>query len=383
VNEGTSAPGPGDHYEPSGESPLFILAMDHRASYGRVLFGVDGDPTEAERNKMRDTKMVIYEGARQAVADGLAVGRAGVLVDEQLGADVARRAKADGFVLAMPIEKSGTELFELEYGDRYPEHVEAFDPDFFKVLVRYNPADEPDARATQIERLAEVSTWATTSGRRWLFELLVPPTREQLAQSEDQYHFDRDVRPELTVQTIAAFRDGGVNPTIWKLEGYETTDGAEHVLGAVAADSASPAECIVLGRNAPMEQVEHWIDVAAPLPGFAGFAVGRSIWEAALQDLIAGHIERSPAVSVIADRYGRLIDTYSAARRPGAAGGTPGSEPFTYENPRLTPDREDRIRRSLKGADMRGTRLPAWMAATLLAEVDALRAEKGDPSSSA
>ena len=126
------------------DSPLFILAMDQRASFARDLFGVDGDPTEAERTKMRDAKMVIYEGARRAVADGLTTGRPGVLVDEELGAEVARRAKADGFVLAMPIEKSGTELFELEYGDRYPEHVEAFDPDFFKVLVRYNPADAPD-----------------------------------------------------------------------------------------------------------------------------------------------------------------------------------------------------------------------------------------------
>ena len=160
MSEQTSVPGPGDRYDPSADSPLFIVAMDHRASFARDLFGVDGTPTESERTKMQDTKMVIYDGARRAVADGLAVGRAGVLVDEELGAEVARRAKADGFVLAMPIEKSGTQLFELEYGDQYPEHVEAFDPDFFKVLVRYNPADEPDARAVQIERLAEVSTWA-------------------------------------------------------------------------------------------------------------------------------------------------------------------------------------------------------------------------------
>ena len=108
---------------------------------------------------------------------------------------MARRAKADGFVLAMPIEKSGTELFELEYGDQYAEHVEAFDPDFFKVLVRYNPADEADAAGDADRRLAEISAWAEASGRRWLFELLVPPTREQLAQSEDQFHFDREVRP--------------------------------------------------------------------------------------------------------------------------------------------------------------------------------------------
>ena len=312
--------GVGTRYELSADSPLFILAMDHRASFGRVLFGVEGTPTEAELTKMRNAKMVIYEGASQATTDPLPTGRAGVLVDEELGADVARRAKADGFVLAMPIEKSGTELFELEYGEHFPEHVDTFDPDFSKVLVRYNPADEPDQRATQIKRLAQVSSWAERTRRRWLFELLVPPTREQLAHSEDQFHFDRDVRPALTVETIGSFNDGGVHPTVWKLEGYETTEGAEQVLRAVAAETAFPAECIVLGRNAPMEQVEHWIDVAAPLPGFAGFAVGRSIWEAALQDLIAGRIERKQAVSVIADRYRRLIDSYCTARQPGARG---------------------------------------------------------------
>ncbi len=376
MNKAASAPGSGNRYEPSGDSPLFILAMDQRGSFARDLLGVDGEPTEAERTKMRDAKMLIYEGARQAAAAGLMTGHPGVLVDEELGAEVARRAKADGFVLAMPIEKSGTELFELEYGDRYPEHVEAFDPDFFKVLVRYNPADVPAARAVQIERLAGVSTWAAATGRRWLFELLVPPTREQLAQSEDQFHFDRDVRPQLTAQTIASFREGGVHPTVWKLEGYETTVGAQEVLGAVAAGDASPAECIVLGRNALMEQVEHWIDVGAPLPGFAGFAVGRSIWEAALQDLIAGRIERQRAITVIVDRYRRLIDTYVSARLTDGDGDLPA--PFTWQNPRLTPDREDRIRRSLMGADLRETRLPAWMAATLLAEVDALRAEEGD-----
>lgn len=356
--------------------------MDHRASYARDLFSVAGAPGEAQHAEMRDAKLVIYEGACQAVRDGLTTGRPGVLVDEELGADVARRAKADGFVLAMPIEKSGTKLFELEYGDHYAEHVETFDPDFFKALVRFNPGDEADVRETQIQRLAAVSAWASAADRQWLIELLVPATREQLAQSEEQLNYDREVRPDLTVEAIRSFNDGGVHPTIWKLEGYETTQGAQEVLGAVADETGWPAECIVLGRNAPMDQVEHWIDVAAPLSGFAGFAVGRSIWEDALKDLLAGNIEHKRAVDVIADRYRRLIEEYSSAARPGASR-SQSPEPLTWENARLTPDREEQIRRSLKGADMQGTRLPAWMAACLLAEVDAVRAEKGDPHSGA
>jgi myo-inositol catabolism protein IolC len=289
--------------------------MDHRSSFAKTVFGLSGEPTAEELGKMRDAKSVIYEGGREAVGTGLAQGRAGVLVDEHLGSDVAKQAKADGLVLAMPIEKSGTKLFELEYGEQFAEHVEAFDPDFFKVLARYNPADSDQDRATQIERLARVSTWATGVGRHWLLELLVPPTSEQLAQSEDQYHFDREVRPGLTVEAISALVAGGVHPTIWKLEGYETSEGAEEVLRAVAADTAHLAQCIVLGRDAPMSRVEHWIDVAAPLPGYAGFAVGRSIWEEAILGLTGGKMSRSEAVRSISTRYRALIDTYDKAGR--------------------------------------------------------------------
>jgi len=374
-----TTPNPGPPYEPSVESPLFLLAMDHRSSFAQTLFAVTGEPTDEDLRRMRDAKTVIYDGALQAFGDGLPAGRAGVLVDERLGSDVAVRAKGDGLVLAMPIERSGARLFELEYGNTFSEHVETFDPDFFKVLVHYNPADDERERVIQTERLSRVSEWAEQTGRRWLFELLVPPTRDQLGTYEDQDHFDRQARPALTAEAITELEAAGVHPSIWKLEGYETADGAQHVL-EVATHGDHPAVCIVLGRNAPMSTVEHWIDVAAPLEGFVGFAVGRSVWDQALHDLLAGRIDRKVAVDLIAHRYRELIDTYLEARHPGLSGRL-RPEPFTWQHPRLTEDRELIIRRALAGADMRGTRLPAWMVATLMAEVEALRGGTPAPPS--
>ncbi len=365
---------PAPPYTPSASQPLFIMAMDHRASFAQSLFGVTGDPTAAELHRMQDAKMVIYEGAQQVASGGIPLGRIGVLTDEMLGSAVAKAAKSDGLILAMPIERSGMPLFELDYGDQFAQHVELFDPEFFKVLVRYNPADEARDRNTQIERLVRVSDWAKSVGRQWLFELLVPPTREQLSIWEDQDHFDHYARPTLTVETLAQLQTGGVHPTIWKLEGYETAEGAHSVLRSVAEGTDHPAECIVLGRNAPLSRVEHWLEVAAPLPGYAGFAVGRSIWEQPLKDLLAGHIERPAAVALIAQHYATLIETYIRARTPGSSR-RPRPEAFTLQNPRLTPDREETIREALAGADIRDTELPAWMAATLLAEVEALRSE--------
>jgi myo-inositol catabolism protein IolC len=307
---------PNDSWLPTSDDPLFVLAMDQRASFAKEVFGLPGVPTSTDLARMRDAKALIYEGLRH-VAGCLPFGREGVLVDEQLGADVARTAKSDGLVLLMPIERSGSRVFELEYGDHFGEHVEAFDPDFFKVLVTYNPADDAEMRRTQVTRLAAVSEWADRSGRRWVVELLVPPTPEQLVAHRDQAGFDLEARPALTAQVVSQLQAGGVHPTIWKLEGFETSEGADLVLAAVEADPRHPAVCIVLGRNAPLGRVEHWLEVAAGRHQFAGFAVGRTIWENPVQQFLAGSTSRDHVIDVVAETYSTLVDTYTRAHPSG------------------------------------------------------------------
>lgn len=310
----TPATAPGDRWLPSAADPLFILAMDHRASFAKDLFHITGTPSPEDVTRMRTAKSLIYEGLRRVSADGS--GRLGVLVDEHLGSPVTKAARRDGVVLAMPIEKSGVRVFELEYGDRFAEHVAAFDPDFMKVLVRYNPDDPLEVRDTQLSRLNAVSDWAAREGRRWLFELLVPATPEQLADGGGPDGYDREIRPGLTATVIAQLQAGDVRPTIWKLEGYDTTAGAEQVLATVAADRDHPASCIVLGRDAPVARVEDWLRIAAAEPGYAGFAVGRTIWEQPLRAHLAQQIDADQLVEEVAHTYSGLIRTYADARKP-------------------------------------------------------------------
>jgi myo-inositol catabolism protein IolC len=310
---------PNDSWVPSAEEPLFILAMDHRASFAKDVFGITGEWSPSDLMRMRQAKTLIYEGLRH-VAGRVPSGREGVLVDEDLGAEVARTAKSDGVVLLMPIEKSGSRVFELEFGDEFAEHVEAFDPDFFKLLVRFNPLDDESMRQTQIERLAAVSQWAERTSRRWIIELLVPPTPAQLAAHGDQAGFDAQERPGLTAEVIAELYAGAVHPTIWKLEGYETQSGADVVLAAVAAETDHPAVCIVLGRDAPLSRVEHWLSVGARCD-FVGFAVGRTIWEEPLGRHLAGTLSSEGLVDAVAENYSTLVDTFIGAsarlRTPG------------------------------------------------------------------
>ncbi len=266
---------------PNAADPLLILAMDHRDSFAK-LFGVtDDEPSPATEAAMRAAKLLIYHGVRDARSQ-LDGGQAGVLVDEELGAAVLREALDDKLVVAMPVEKSGQRLFTLQYGDDTAAHIEEFTPDYVKVLVRMNPADSADDTSRQLVGLAALSKLLIDCGTPFLYELLVPATDEQLKRAGSQQAYDRDLRPELVTQVIAANQHAGVEPTLWKIEGLESTVAARDVVAAAKAGGRT-ADCIVLGRDAPQEMLDHWLSVAAPVPGFVGFAIGRSIWEAALE----------------------------------------------------------------------------------------------------
>ncbi len=291
-----------DDWQPSRTDPLLILAMDHRGSFGKSLFGVqDDDPTPEQASRMRAAKDLIYAGL-VAAGHQLGAGRAGVLVDERYGQAVIDQAGEDGLVLAVPIEASGHDWFTLEWGQDWLDHVRRIRPDHAKVLVRDNPDFDPEDRRAQLTRLAEVCAGLAEVGVPLIYELLVPATDEQLAGVDgDVDRFDRDVRPGLVVRVIADNQAAGVEPALWKIEGLETVEAARQVASQVRMDGRG-AHLIVLGRDAPVERLDHWIDVAAAVEGFVGFAIGRSIWERPIADWVDDGDE-STAIRRITDAY--------------------------------------------------------------------------------
>jgi myo-inositol catabolism protein IolC len=295
-------------WRPGHGDPLFILAMDHRESFGRTLFGVKDDkPSQEQRAAMEAAKTLIYEGLREA-RTRLAYGRAGVLVDEQYGQAVidAARRERDAVTLAVPIEASGHEWFTAQYGAEWDEHIEAIGPDYAKVLVRDNPGFDPGDREQQFQRLAEVSRRLAELGVPLLYELLVPATDAQLAAAGgDGYRYDRDVRPALVVRVIADNQAHGVEPALWKIEGLETVE-AGTAIAAQAKAGGRTADLIVLGRDAPRDRLGQWLRVASSVPDFVGFAIGRSIWEDVIRDFAASARDDAAAAAArqaIAERY--------------------------------------------------------------------------------
>src|SRR5262249_46618461 len=104
---------------PPPMTPLYLLAFDHRSSFSRDLLGIEGTTTRFEARRVAGIKNVVYEGFQLALVDGVPCGSAGLLVDEQYGTRIARSARGEGVVLAMPVEKSGRAEFEFEFGDEF------------------------------------------------------------------------------------------------------------------------------------------------------------------------------------------------------------------------------------------------------------------------
>jgi myo-inositol catabolism protein IolC len=303
------------------DGKLYILAFDHRGSFQKKMFGITGDPSEEQTETISDAKRLIFEAMEIAVQRGVEGSAAGVLVDEQFGSDIPQRAKAGGLKLSMPAEKSGQDEFDFQYDAEFGDHIEQFDPDFVKVLVRLNPDGDPKMNERQLGRLKELADWLHANDRKFLFELLVPAEASQLETVGGEVdRYDAELRPELMRRAIEQVQDFGVEVDIWKIEGVDAREDAETLAQTTRRDGRDGVTCVLLGRGASDAKVDHWLQQAAPVKGFIGFAIGRSIWWDALKGFVAGDLDRGVAAEQIAEKYLRFIEVYEAAASGSASG---------------------------------------------------------------
>jgi myo-inositol catabolism protein IolC len=298
------------------EKSLYVLPFDHRGSFVSGMFGWKGALTPEQTAQIAATKQVIYDGFKDAVAAGVPKEKAGILVDEQFGAAILRDAAAEGYVTAYPAEKSGQEEFAFEYGEDFAKHIEAFRPTFCKVLVRYNPEADKTLNRRQTAHLSRLSDYLhTRSGSRFMFELLVPAEKAQLDKVKgDKKAYDHELRPRLMIEAIRQLQDAQVEPDVWKIEGLDRREDCEKIVAAARQGGRDRVGCIILGRGEDDKKVREWLMTAAGVPGFIGFAVGRTDFWEPLVNWRAKKITRDTAAAEIARRYREFVDIFENAR---------------------------------------------------------------------
>ena len=299
------------------EKPLYILPFDHRGSFQTKLFGWTGTLTIHQTAQIAAAKQVIYDGFKVALQSGVPEQKAGILVDEQFGATILQNARMNGYTTACPAEKSGQDEFDFEYGDEFAKHIEAIQPTFCKVLVRYNREGDRALNGRQAAKLRRLSEYLHgKSSSMFMFELLVPAEKTQLEQLKgDKKAYDLQLRPRLMAEAIEELQDAGVEPDVWKIEGLDSRKDCEKVVAAARRGGRDKVGCIILGRGEDDQKVHEWLATASGVAGFIGFAVGRTSFWDALVNWRAKKITREQAVHDIARRYREFVQIFEEQAR--------------------------------------------------------------------
>ena len=115
------------------------------------------------------------------------------------------------------------------------------------------------------------------------------------------------------VEAIHELQDAGVEPDLWKIEGLDRRDDCEEIVTAARAGGRNRVSCIVLGRGEDDQKVRDWLAVAASVPGFIGFAVGRTVFWDPLVAWRGKKATREQAVAEIAGRYREFVGLFERA----------------------------------------------------------------------
>jgi 5-dehydro-2-deoxygluconokinase len=190
-----------------------------------------------------------------------------------------------------------------------------YNPTFCKVLVRCNPEGDKTSNERQAARLKRLSDYLHANKRMFMFELLVPAEKAQLEKvGGDKKRFDLEIRPDLMVRAIHMMQDAGVEADVWKIEGLDKREDCVKIVAAARRGGRDKVGCIILGRGEDDKKVREWLGVAAPVPGFIGFAVGRTTFWDPCVDCRSKKITREAAVAEIARRYKEWCDIFEKAR---------------------------------------------------------------------
>lgn len=286
--------------------PLYILAFDHRATFADKMFNLksaDGLNNE-QKELIREFKMLIYKGFKDAVQKLIPFDYAAILCEEEFGEEVLIDAKGNGFITILTVEKSGEQEFEFQYGDNFKEHIEKFKPTFTKVLIKYNPKDKEELKKRQQENLKILSDYCHLNNYKFLLEVLVLPTKEQLFEvNGSREAYDRKLRPELTAEVIKTLQSKGIEPDVWKLEGMETAIDYSGVIAEAKSEKRDNVGFVILGRGANEEKVDEWLKVGSKVNGVIGFAVGRTIFWEALEKFYKGEIGKAEVIDTVSKKF--------------------------------------------------------------------------------
>jgi len=282
---------------------LFILPFDHRSYFFKKIGAVDREPSDTEKQLVKTYKHIVYQGFLKSIDLGLPIASAGILVDDVYGKEILHDAKNRGITIIQTTEISGLEYFDFEHGNQAENFLIEIMPNYAKALVRLDPRNTTDIEQTSITNLKKLNDICKKNSIGFLIEpLFFPNESDKKIFGDDKRAFDEKVRPVLVQQLMDILYTKDIKPDIWKIEGFSQPENYLSVTKHLDKYD-SQARIIILGRNETPEFVEKWINAGKNVSGVIGFAVGRTIFDNALDDYQSGKSTLDQTTTIIANNF--------------------------------------------------------------------------------
>ncbi|HUT21829.1 MAG TPA: DUF2090 domain-containing protein [Candidatus Bipolaricaulota bacterium] len=283
---------------------LLIMPFDHRSSLIRDSIGVKTN-VAVQKATLKLFKEIIYAAFLIVQKKYPRKNDLAILVDEKYGAAILKDAKKRKIKICYTVEKSGGKELAFEYGNSFGAHIAKFQPDFVKVLVRYNPSNK-EINKRQLKKLKRLGEFCEKKNYRLLLELLVPPTKNDLAIAGSLAAFDKNYRIKKTVDAIGEIKKA-VKVDVWKMEGFDKSNWRK-IFKVVPEYS----KIIVLGRGENEKNVMKWIMDAKIFSKIIGFAVGRTIFLKPLLEYHKKRVSKKRAEELIAADFSKFVKLWNS-----------------------------------------------------------------------
>jgi 5-dehydro-2-deoxygluconokinase len=271
---------------------LMALAIDHRAQLEKIV-----DEVGVSREKISAFKRLAVDAAAKVAA-----GRSGfgMLLDGKYGREALFRAADHGFWIGRPVEEPGSRPLDFEFGGSLgAKLVEWPVGHTIKCLCFYHPDDPQEMKAKQERELLRLYDAARTIGRELLVEIIASK--------------HGPVNDTTTARVIERLYQIGIKPDWWKLESQPSDAAWANIARLIDVHDPLCRGIVLLGLEAPEEDLANAFQIARRCPRVKGFAVGRTIFAEPAQAWFAGSISDGEAIQRMAESFSRLCEAWCDA----------------------------------------------------------------------
>lgn len=273
---------------------LCVMAFDHRIQFVEMAQNANADI-----ERIKPLKKLILQASQEVSKEAGLEGKSGLLCDSTFGQDVLNKITGQGWWIGRPIELPGSRPLELEHGNIGSQLVDWPLEHIVKCLVFFNPEDEYSLRLTQEHQVQEVYAACCKSGHQLLIEIILPK--------------DIEKDDALYLRAMTRFYNLGIKPDWWKLP--PLAEGSWQTVSDLI-DARDPQCCgvVLLGLDAPQEELKLGFKQASNNNKVKGFAVGRTLFGEPSKKWFKNEINDQELIDQVKSNYHNLIDLWRSRK---------------------------------------------------------------------